>query len=512
MAKKKTAEPTREIFINSTMTETRVALLEDGELVELFVELPENERMVGDIYLGRVVNVVRGMRAAFVDIGHEQDAFLHFSDIGDTLAEYGAYLDLDSAEIETQSQSRRPIPREGQEILVQIIKEPINKKGCRVTTEISLPGRFFVLVPYSDIIGVSKRISSYKEKRRLKNLARELRPKGFGIIIRTVAEGKDEKLLRNDLENLLKTWRQIEKKLRTTRPPSLVYKDLGMTSSVIRDLFTSDVSKVVVDSEKLYKQIVKYLKDVAPQLIERIELYKEEKPIFDYFGIEKEIEKSLARKVWTKSGGYIIFDHTEALVAIDVNSGKYLGRGDHDTNSLKINLEAAREIARQLRLRDIGGIIVIDFIDMVDPQNRRILYEEFKKELKKDRAKSSISPISEFGLIEMTRERIRPSWVFAYSEPCPTCGGSGRVPSKSAILTQLERSIKRIKANMGERSLLVEAHPEVAHFLTSGLRSPIRRLMWKYWIKLEVKANESIGRDEIRIISKKTERILETIR
>ncbi len=511
MAKRKTTEPTREIFINSTMTETRVALLEDGELVELFVELPENERMVGDIYLGRVVNVVRGMQAAFVDIGQEQDAFLHFSDIGDTLAEYGAYLDLDSAETESTSRSRRPIPKEGQEILVQIIKEPINKKGSRVTTEISLPGRFFVLVPYSDIIGVSKKISNYREKRRLKQIARELRPKGFGIIIRTVAEGKDDRLLRNDLENLLKTWRQIEKKLRTLRPPSLVYKDLGMTSSVIRDLFTNEISKVVVDSEKQYKQIVRYLKDVAPQLIDRVELYKEEKPIFDYFGIEREIEKSLARKVWTKSGGYIIFDHTEALVAIDVNSGKFLGRGDHDTNSLKINLEAAKEIARQLRLRDIGGIIVIDFIDMIDPQNRRILYEEFKKELKKDRAKSSISPISEFGLIEMTRERIRPSWIFAYSEPCPTCGGSGRIPSKSAILTQLERSIKRIKASLKDRSLIIEVHPQVADYLTSGLRSPIRRLMWKYWMRLEVTKNEEMRLDEIRVKSRKSGKILETI-
>ncbi len=511
MARKRTTEPTRELFINSTMTETRVALLEDGDLVELFVELPENERMVGDIYLGRVVNVVRGMKAAFVDIGQEQDAFLHFSDIGDTLAEYGAYLDLESAEINSTRQRRRPIPKEGQEILVQIIKEPIAKKGSRITTEISLPGRFFVLVPYSDLIGVSKRIQDYKEKRRLKKIARELRPKGFGVIIRTVAANKDEKLLRNDLENLIKTWRQIEKKLKTTRPPSLIYKDLSMASSVIRDVFTHEVSKVVVDSEKLYRQIVKYLKDVSPQLIDRVELYKEERPIFDFFGIEKEIEKSLARKVWTRSGGYIVFDHTEALVAIDVNSGKFIGRGNHDENSLRINLEAAREIARQLRLRDIGGIIVIDFIDMLDPEKRKTLYEEFKKELKKDRAKWSISPISEFGLIEMTRERVRPSWVFAYSEPCPTCGGSGRVPSKSAVITQIERNVKRIKADRKERSLIIEVNPDIAPHLTHGLRSPARRLMWKYWVKLDVVPNEELRMDQIRIKAKKTGQLLAEI-
>ncbi len=511
MAKKKTTEPTREIFINSTMTETRIAFVENGELVELFLELPENERMVGDIYLGRVVNVVKGMQAAFVDIGQEQDAFLHFSDIGNTLAEYGTYLDLESAETESSRSRRRPIPKEGQEILVQIIKEPIAKKGSRITTEISLPGRFFVLVPNSDVIGVSKRIQSYKEKRRLKNFAKQNRPKGFGVIIRTAAEGKSEKLLKNDLDNLIKTWRQIEKKLKTIRPPCLVYKDLGMTSSVIRDLFTHEISKVVVDSEKLYKQIVKYLKDVSPHLIDRVELYKEQRPIFDYFGIEKEIEKSLARKVWTKSGGYIIFDHTEALVAIDVNSGKFMGRGHQDENSLRINLEAAREIARQLRLRDIGGIIVIDFIDMTDPQKRQILLEEFKKELRKDRAKWSISPISEFGLIEMTRERIRPSWVFAYSEPCPTCEGSGRIPSKSAIITRIERAVRRIKADQKEKRMVIELHPEMAPYLTQGIRSPVRRMMFKYWVVLDVVPDDSLRLDQIRIRSKKTGKVLAEI-
>lgn len=504
MARQKTTNPTQEMFINSTMTETRVALLENGKLVELFVELPENERMVGDIYLGRVVNVVRGMRAAFVDIGQQQDAFLHFSDIGDILQEYGAFIDLASAEVDIPKKTSRPVPKEGQNILVQIIKEPISTKGSRITTELSLPGRFFVLVPNSEMIGVSKRITNLREKRRLKQIARELRPNGFGIIIRTVAAFKPEKVLRADLEGLLKTWRQIEKKLKSLRPPSLVYKDLGMTSSVIRDSFTQDISRVVVDSEKQYKKIVRYLKEMAPQLVNRVELYTEKSPIFDYYGIEQEIEKSLSRKVWTKSGGYILFDHTEALVAIDVNSGKFIGKGHHDENSLRINLEAAKEIARQLRLRDIGGIVVIDFIDMIDPNNRRILYEEFKKELRKDRAQANISPISEFGLIEMTRERIRPSLIFTYSEPCSVCNGTGRITTKSTILTRIERSLKRIKANTEERNLRLEVNPEIKDFLTEGLRSPIRRLMWKYWVKVEVAPNESYRVDEFHLISKRT--------
>ena len=504
MARRKNSSPVREIFINSTMAETRIAILESNKLVELFVELPDNERMVGDIHLGRVVNVVKGMRAAFIDIGQKQDAFLHFSDIGENLAEYSAYIDLDSIVKDTSRRTKRPIPVEGQEILVQIIKEPISKKGSRITTEISIPGRFFVLVPNSDMIGVSKKVVSIAEKRRLKHLGRSICPKGFGLIIRTVAAGKDEVLLRQDLANLLKTWRQIEKKLKTLRPPSLVFKDVGMASSVIRDLFTNDIKRVVVDSQKQYKETVRYMREIAPQLANRVELYKEQRPLFDAYNIESEIEKSLSRKVWTRSGGYVLFDHTEALVAIDVNSGKFIGRGTHDENSLRINLEAGREIARQLRLRDIGGIIVIDFIDMIDPANRKKLYNEFSKELHSDRAQSSVSPISEFGLIEMTRERIRPSLIHTYSDPCPICHGTGRIYSKSTILTQIERSLGRLKAEGKERSIRIQVNPEVSTFLGTGLRSHIRRLMWRYWVKIEVEEDDSCALDEFNIFSKKT--------
>ncbi len=498
----------KEILINSTMGETRVAILEDGKLVELDVELSESERMVGDIYLGRVVNVVRGMKAAFVDIGQEQDAFLHFSDIGQTLDEYGTYLELDSVKRQPQKSYRRPVPKDGQEILVQIIKEPISKKGSRITSEISIPGRFFVLVPNSHTTGVSKKISDSRERRRLKQIARDCCPEGFGVIIRTVAEYKDEKVLRADLEAILKNWRLLAKKLKTQRPPSLVFKDVGMTSSVIRDLYTPDVTKVIVDDGKEYKEIVRYLKEFAPGLIERVELYKGKSPLFDLYDIEQEIEKSLSRKVWMKSGGHLIFDHTEALVAVDVNSGKFIGRGAHEENSLRINLESAKEIARQLRLRDIGGIIVIDFIDMLDPENRRTLYDSFRKELAKDRAQVNVSPPSDFGLIEMTRERIRPSLIFTYSDTCPTCDGLGRISSKVTVLTRIERAIGRVKAATHEKLVTLEVHPEIAHFLGKGLRSPLRRIMWKYWVKIEVVENENLKFDDFVFHSKKTGEIL----
>jgi ribonuclease G len=495
----------KEILINSSVGETRIAILEDGKVVELFVERPESERMVGDIYLGKVVNVAKGMRAAFVNIGQEQDAFLHFSDIGEKLNEYSAYLDLESTS-ENGDMSKpghhRPIPREGQEILVQIIKEPIASKGTRITTELSIPGRFMVLVPGNEMVGISKKILSIKERKRLRRISHAIRPKGFGLIIRTVAENRDDDELRADLENLLHTWRQTEERIKRVKPPHLVYKDLGMASSVIRDLFTPDINRVLVDSKTLYKQTMNYLEEVAPSMVGKVEYYKGKTPLFDTLGVEQDIEKSLARKVWMRSGGYIIFDHTEALTAIDVNSGKFMGRGAHDENSLKVNLEASREIARQLRLRDIGGIIIIDFIDMQDLRMRRKLYDEFKRELRKDRAQFNMSAISEFGLIEMTRERVRPSLIYAFSEPCPTCEGIGRVISKPAVLTRIDRWITRFKSEKKGRLLQLKVHPELLPYLTEGFRSRIRRLMWKHWMKIDVVPDGAQRLDEFKFFAK----------
>jgi len=493
----------KEIIINSSISETRIAILEKKKLVELFVEKPESERMVGDIYLGKVVNVVKGMHAAFVKIGQKQDAFLHFSDIGESFYTVSSLIDKDP-----DGQIEKAIPpnriKVGQEILVQIIKEPISTKGSRLTTQISIPGRFCVLVPNSSMVGVSKKIDSVRERRRLRKFARSIRPEGFGIIVRTVAEGRSEAVLKADIMSLIALWKKLEKKLKKMKPPMLVYKDMGMTSSVIRDLFTKDVERLVVDSRKLYREVVTYLKDVARGLVDSVEYYNKNTPIFDFYNIETEIEKSLSRKVWMKSGGTVIFDQTEALAAIDVNSGKFIGRKDHEQNSLKINIEAAKEIARQLRLRDMGGIIVIDFIDMKEERSKKALHDTFKREIMRDRAQANITPISEFGLIEMTRERVRPSLLFTFSETCPTCKGLGRVPSKSTILTKIERWVKRFKASSRDRGVKLVVHPEIKTYLTQGIRSPIRKIMWKQRIKIDLHTDENLDVDDIQFFSKKT--------
>jgi ribonuclease G len=424
------------------------------------------------------------------------------------LLDYKSFIDIngrvaDKAPPQRNLRNRRPVPKEGQEILVQIIKEPIRNKGARVSTELSLPGRFLVLVPNSDVVGVSKKIARPQEKRMLKKLAYEIKPEGFGLIIRTVAENKGEQALRADLDNLVTQWRKLETKLKRTSPPALVFKDVAMASSVIRDLFTADVNVLHIDSKKIYREISAYLKDVAPVLASRVQLYAGKTPIFDHFGIETEFEKSLSRKVWMPSGGYLIFDQTEALVAIDVNSGKYVGGKQPEENILRVNLEAAREIARQLRLRDLGGIIVIDFIDMLDPKNKKRLYDEFKREVSRDRAQASISQISEFGLIEMTRERVRPSLLFAFSEPCPSCQGVGRVVSESTVLTRLERWIQRFKSQRKEWSVRINVHSSVARYLRRGLINNIRKMMWKYRLSIDIKDDDSLRTDEFKVYLKK---------
>ncbi len=494
----------KEIVVNSTSSETRIAILEDKSLVEIYVEHPENERMVGDIYKGMVENVVPGMNAAFIDIGQEQNAFLHFSDVGESDVLYRGIIEVESDDEEV-SPVKRVLEKikERSDIIVQVTKEPFGNKGARVTTELSLPGRFLVLVPNAHNIGVSKKIESFKEKKRLKNIAKDIKPDGFGLIIRTVAEGKEEQLLKKDLKGLLKNWNRIHTKTEKEKAPKLLHKDLGMASSVIRDLFTKDINKVYIDSRKLYRHILGYLKIVQPQLIPRIEYYKQQMPIFDYFNIESEIEKLYDRKIWFKGKGYIVIDHTEALTSIDVNSGKFIGKKGHEENSLKVNIEAAREIARQLRLKDIGGLVVIDFIDLEEEKNRKKVYNEIKNKLKKDRAKTSVLEISQFGLIEMTRQRIRPSLLFTISDPCPYCKGTGRIISKETIVTKIEQWIKRFKLASKERRLILTVNPDVADFLVSGNGNILLKLMFKHWIKIDLQENQDMRTDEFRFFSKK---------
>jgi|Deesub1362B_J571_1020462.scaffolds.fasta_scaffold02102_2 ribonuclease G len=499
----------KEILINASIAGTRVAILENKKLVEIYVELPEQERMVGNIYKGVVENVFKGMGACFVDIGMEQNAFLRFSDIGEFFENYGPIIgdeeDLTLWKKQQEEKKRKNVPLvTNQEILVQVAKEPIGTKGARVTSEITLPGRFLVLVPGYSHVGVSRKIQSIRERRRLKHLARKIRPDGFGLIVRTVAEGKDEATLRKDLENLMKTWERIEKRARKEKGPVLLYKDMGMVSSIIRDLFTPDVDRVVVDSRRLYREIVSYLKDVSPNLVPRVELYRHPVPLFDAYDVEKEFDRCLSRRVWLKSGGYLLFDQTEALVAIDVNSGKYVSKGEQEEATYRLNLEAAQEIARQLRLRDLGGIIVIDFVDMPSQEKRDRLVAEFRRLLRNDRAKTSVAPISEFGLVEMTRERVRPSVMFSITEPCPVCDGLGHILSKPLVATKIEVAIRRIRTMRRDRRFFLYVHPVMVDYLTSGLWNRLRRMMLKNFVTIELVPDDKLNYQEFRIVSKKT--------
>ena len=568
----------KEIIINATANEIRIAITEDRRLAELYVETPEKERLVGDIYLGRVAKVMPGIRAAFVDLGLKQDAFLHFSDIGDTLSEYSTLLGEDSdvdtdedgddegeaEEIGQGAQQREgQSPREGgsreggngggrdggggrdregrsqggrrdhrdgrdrggrggrengrsggqlqipdiqkgQDIIVQVTKEPVAKKGVRVTSEISLPGRFLVLLPFDGKIGISKKMNNFKEKRRLRHILRGILPPGFGVIVRTVAHDQEEATLRQDLESLLETWKEVQAKLKASQAPSLLYKDMATTSTVIRDLFTDSVERVVVDSKKVHKDITDYLESTSPGLVDKVEFYREREPIFDSYGIEKEIAVCLSPKVWMKSGGYLIIEQTEAMVVVDVNSGRYAAKREQELNSLRTNLEAARELCRQLRLRDLGGIIVADFIDLDDERNRKKVYDELRKEFRKDRAKVTVLPMTEIGLVQITRQRIRQSVLHSFSEPCPVCGGGGLVQSRSSVINQIERAVKRFKSETRELRLQITVHPTLAEFLREGgTFNRLRKMMFRYRILLSVEEDPKSPASEFRLYSPK---------
>jgi ribonuclease G len=519
----------KEILISSTSNENRIAITEDGKLAELFLENPQKERIIGDIYLGRIAKVIPGIKAAFIDLGFRQDAFLHFSDVSEQAEDFKELIgdedsDIDEEEDEEDRAStstltapsqvrtkRNDFPKleRDQNIIVQITKEPVGNKGVRVTSKIAIPGRYLVLLPFENKVNASKQIFNLREKRRLKNIARDYkREKGtdFGAIIRTVAENEDESAIKEDLDHLLNIWREIEKNVKNEKAPALLYKDLSMTSSVMRDLFRGDVVKVLTDSKKVFKEITSYLKISSPDLVDKVELYKNPEPLFDVYGIEREIQQTLGKRFTLKSGGYIFIEHTEAMVVIDVNSGKYARSRDQETNSLKTNLEASREIVRQIRLRDLGGIIVIDFIDVYDDRNKKKIYDELKKEFKKDRAKVTILPMSEFGLIQITRQRMRQSIIHSISEPCPLCGGSGLVESSTNVITRIERWIKRYKSQASKITagkLVLKVNPQIYSKLREGTISYVTRLSFKYLIRIKLIEDSSLSQQDFRFLSSK---------
>ncbi|NOZ07626.1 MAG: Rne/Rng family ribonuclease [FCB group bacterium] len=501
----------KEIFINVSAGSTRIAIVEDGKLVELYIELPDQQRMVGNIYKGKIQNVIPGMQAAFVDIGNEINAFLPFSEIGNPENLGNVSLvddDSDSSAHQPQKLKHTDFDpgkelKKGDEILVQVIKEPYAGKGPRITTDIAIPGSLLVLVPNSNIIGISRKLSDRYEKRRLRRLVKEIKPDGFGLIVRTIAEGKDRGVIESDFQRVWEKWQELDSTCKKKSAPVLVYQDFATADQVIRDMFTPDIDRILIDSKDVYKRISRFIKDILPDQVSKVQQHKRKGSIFDQHNIEEQIEKSLRRKVWMNSGAHLVIEQTEAMLVIDVNSGRYIGKKDHEHNSLKINLEAAREVARQLRLRDTGGLIVIDFIDLLEAENRRKVYDEFKQSLKKDRAKVSLSEFSTFGLLEMTRERVRLSLLNTVNEECPTCNGLGMIASKETVLTRMENWLKRFRAKANDRRLIITVHSNLAKYINETKNKVIKGFMWENWMLLEIQEDDSLAPDEFRVYSKK---------
>ncbi|KPJ61346.1 MAG: hypothetical protein AMJ46_01140 [Latescibacteria bacterium DG_63] len=502
----------REILINSDPHETRIAILEDKTLVELLVERSDRRRRVGDIYKGRVNAVLPGMQAAFVDIGLPKTAFLHVSDLVESLVDYD---DMDDGPFDEEEEEEREFKEtvkiedhlvKGQEILVQITKESIGTKGPRVSGQISLPGRYLVLMPGAEHVGISRRIEDRNERQRLKKLIAGLRPSSSGLIVRTAGEGKAKKHFNSDVRFLTRLWKRVEARASRVRAPVLLHRDMELIAGLIRDIFTEDVHRIVIDSRKDHRQILSYVKSFSPELKDRVKLYTGKTPIFDHYGLETEIEKAMNRKIWLKKGGYITVDQTEALVAIDVNTGRYTGRKNQEETALKTNLEAAREIAKQLRLRDVGGIIVVDFIDMEEEANRKAVIDEFRARLRKDRARTKAFQISELGLVEMTRQRERPSLLHYFSEECPTCGGVGRVLSLESMAMRMERVLKRAAAESGEKKLQLRVSPEVAVFLLEERGLRLEQLERRLGIELDIVDDPSLRREDFRLILRRGHR------
>ncbi|MBW1973797.1 MAG: Rne/Rng family ribonuclease [Deltaproteobacteria bacterium] len=499
-----------ELLINATLFETRVALLENGQVVEIYIERAKDRGIIGNIYKGKVVKVLPGMQAAFVDIGLDKAAFLYVSDVYPYLEEYKILLDsaedeeidFEIRELNYKSDSNTMIEdllTEGQEILVQVSKEPIGSKGTRITSHISLPGRYLVFLPTVNHVGVSRRIEDEKERKRLKGLVEEIKPSGSGFIVRTASEGRGKEEIEADMEFLIKLWNNIQQKKEMVKAPYLIYADLNLSLRCIRDLLSSDINRIIVDSKEEYEKIKQFISEYMPNISSEVVYYQNSEPIFDNYGLEAEINKALGKKVWLKSGGYIIIEPTEALVAIDVNTGRYVGKRNLEDTILQTNLEAAKEIAYQLRLRNIGGIIIIDFIDMQKETNREKVFRALEEALKNDKAKCNILKISELGLIEMTRKRNRESLGRSLSEPCPYCDGSGFLKSKWTICYDLFRELERNSYAIHGNSILIEVNPDVASLLYDEERTTIEYLEKKLKKRIIIKAIPSFHQEEFDI-------------
>ena len=490
----------KEIIVNCDTRETRVALLDNGKLVELHIE--REERVVGSIFKCKVCNVLPGMDAAFVDLGLERNAFLYVADV---IPE--ADDDFEGRRPSGRSLGIRDVLRMNQELLVQVVKGPRGTKGARVSTRISLPGRYCVLMPDADNLGVSRRIDDARERDRLKRIINSSQPQGCGVIVRTEAEGKSEQELRNDLEMLIKLWDQIRQGAQKTKAPGIVHQDLSLLYKTIRDVLGSDVSRMVIDAKRDYDKAIELVELMSPKLKSRLQRYTKPEPLFDYYGIETEIDRLLRRKVWLRSGGNLTIDETEALTTIDVNTGKFIGSTSLSETILRTNLDAANEIGRQLRLRDIGGIIVIDFIDMTSAKDRTQVLNSLEKVLRRDRTRTKISHISALGIVEMTRKRTGETISETLGEVCPYCQGRGRVASALSISIEAERALRRAASESEASGFLVQVNPVVAFHLIGPRGETIDEIEKRINRRVYVRAREDMHTEKFEITAGESKEI-----
>ncbi|HSB64843.1 MAG TPA: Rne/Rng family ribonuclease [Thermoanaerobaculia bacterium] len=511
----------KELLVSSSDRETRIAVLEEGRVAEVQIERRKQRGTVGNIYKGRVTRVLPGMQSAFVDIGLEKDAFLYVADVGEEVDDFdsfgsgGAASTLETLPLpeegapgaaEGEAPPKPILPsidellREGQELVVQVTKDQIAHKGVRVTTHVTLPGRTLVYMPTIDHVGVSRRIENEDERNRLKDILTNLKKGPGGYIVRTAGEGRAPEEFAADRRYLTKLWEQIRKKGERAGAPTLLHRDLDLTLRAARDVFGSDFATLWVDDDEEYQRIVEFLDQVQPVLVSKVKLFRKSAPLFEEYGVEAEIENALKSKVWLKSGGYIVINQTEALVAIDVNTGKFVGKKRLEDTVVKTNLEAVQEIVRQIRLRDLGGLLVVDFIDMEEEEHRKELVSALEAELKKDRSKNRMLPVSEFGLVEITRKRQRQSLERALTMPCPYCAGSGRTKSVPTIVLEIRREVLK-RVEVGEaHSLVLRVHPEVYRALVGEERRLVEELEEQIGMPVHVQSDEHLHHERFDIV------------
>ncbi|GAB6184380.1 Rne/Rng family ribonuclease [Thermodesulfovibrio hydrogeniphilus] len=492
-----------ELLINVSKQECRVALLEGGQVVEFYTERKGDSSYVGNIYKGRVVKVLKGMQACFIDIGLDKAAFLYVDDIRGGIKELYPFLEAEEdteflSRLDVKDASIEELVQEGQEILVQVAKDPIGTKGARVTSRITLPGRYVVLMPGMEHIGISRKIEDEDKRKELKEIATRIKPSGFGLIMRTVSEDATEEEIQKDIDFLLLLWDNIQKKKDKAHAPSLIHSEFDLVLRSLRDFMTQNVDRLIIDSYEEWKRLKEFAEIYFPRLTEKIELYEGDEPLFDAFGIEVDLDRALRRKVWLKSGGYIVIDQTEAMNVIDVNTGKFVGKENLEDTILRTNLEAVKEIAYQIRLRNLGGIILIDFIDMEKEENKQKVINALSEATKKDRAKTTIYNITELGIVQMTRKRTRESLEEILCDSCPYCEGKGRIKSIRSVAYEILRKLRYLTVPEGTE-ITVLTNPQVADLLTDEERDSLEELENSKKIRITIKKDSNLHQENYHI-------------